>query len=203
MKRRRQFARLNHINRLLAAKHSSDQAAIDLALARQIREDIKRVDHLDYGKLPNHRALRALTSSELEERSRLQERIRANSATFGCRTGYGMKECNADEDRLREMSYIGPRNEKEDTEQALLTARVSAFWATSEGQARRRIAKLAGQSFWASTRAKGFSRSGPPPLTSDEQEELDRLQARYPHVPTRAQILMAEKMEKQRQASDK
>ena len=44
---------LKPFNRLLAAKHSSDQAAIDLALARQIREDLKRVDHLDYGKLPD------------------------------------------------------------------------------------------------------------------------------------------------------
>jgi hypothetical protein len=188
---RRFRARLDRISKLLAAGSSKNRGVffpIDAGVARQIRGDLERLNALKMVQLPYGKDHRPLTFAEEEEMATLHERMRANIATIDRPAGYGLTESREDEQRLRGMSYVGPRDEAEDNVQALLIARVSAFWATPEGQARSRIAYL-------QHRSRPIKFVGPrQELPPSEAKELEDLEARYPDVPTRFQTLMAERM---------
>jgi hypothetical protein len=89
-----------------------------------------------------------------------------------CPSEYGPPEARRDGDRLHQLrckrlsSRSGTLDSADDQEEALLTARVASFWHRAEGKDLKRMYKL---------QLREISHS----LTADEEQELDRLSAKY------------------------
>src|SRR5258707_3132249 len=146
---------------------------IDNAVAKALRDDYHRLGELERKKCGD-----PLSAAEVEEESKLGERIADRARAIGCPPGYGLKQAQKDSDRLHQLycKRISPPScrggvlpDAEDTEEAQLRARVAAFDESPEGCARRRIRELEMQDF-----RRGRSAA--------EQSELDRLRTLYPDL---------------------
>jgi hypothetical protein len=149
----------------------------DPVVARAIRDDQWRGYQLLQERVAREKTAdvaEPLSPEELELRAQIAERVK----TLRCPAGYGPREAMSDRNRLHALfsKRISPPpynvlTEAEDAEEAHLKARVAAYEASSEGQARSRIAALSWQ------------RSPRNPLSAAEQSELDELRKRYPDLP--------------------
>lgn len=148
---------------------------VDPAVARMIRDDNKRLQHLWA------MGVGAPRGSE-QERAALKARVAEQSSVLECPPGYTQSDLRKDVIRLdefdRKRASRTRLTEEEDAEEAHLGARVRAYWAPSnrspEKVARDRISEIQSQCI------KIF-REG---LSAAEQSELDNLRARYPDPPT-------------------
>jgi hypothetical protein len=140
------------------------------AVAKALRDDYHRL-----GELVRKKCGDLLSTAEVEEESKLRERISDRARTIGCPTDYGLKEAQKDSNRLHKLyckrisppsSGGGALSDAEDVEEAQLRARVAAFDESPKGCARRRIRDLEMQ--WCST---------------IEQNELDNLRTLFPDLP--------------------
>jgi hypothetical protein len=118
-----------------------------------------------------------LTAAEIVEESELDALIGKRAAALVCPPGYGPGEATKDSNRLHQLNCKrlsppscggGELKGAEDEEEAILTARVGAFWHSQEGRVWDRIREL-----------EVFR----PYRNSDEQAELDRLRILYPASP--------------------
>jgi hypothetical protein len=118
-----------------------------------------------------------LTDAEIVEESELDAIFHKRAAALECPPGYGEGDATKDGDRLHQLNCKrlsppscggGELKGADDEEEALLTARVAAYRHSPEGRDRARVLKLM---------LKGRR------LNVDEQEELDRLKAKYPEAP--------------------
>src|SRR6202048_1300731 len=147
---------------------------IDNAVAKALRDDYHRLGELERKKCGD-----PLSAAEVEEESKLGERIADRARAIGCQAGYGLKQAQKDSNRLHQLycKRISPPScgggalpDAEDAEEAQLRARVAAFDERPEGCARHRIRDLEMQDF----------RGG---RSADEQNELDSLRTLYPDLP--------------------
>jgi hypothetical protein len=147
---------------------------IDNAVAKALRDDYHRLGELERKKCGD-----PLSAAEVEEESKLGERIADRARAIGCQAGYGLKQAQKDSNRLHQLycKRISPPScgggalpDAEDAEEAQLRARVAAFDESPEGCARHRIRDLEMQDF----------RGG---RSADEQNELDSLRTLYPDLP--------------------
>ena len=159
----------------LTASTSTDRDLIDPALARALRDDGERLNELGRKRYAPSQHGGPLTAAEVEEESKLGERIADRARAIGCPAGYGPKQAQKDSNRLHQLycKRISPPScgggalpDAEDAEEAQLRARVVAFDESPEGCARRRIRDLEMQ--W---------------LSAVEQNELDNLRTLYPDLP--------------------
>src|ERR1700726_1555046 len=143
---------------------------IDNAVAKALRDDYHRLGELERKKCGD-----PLSAAEVEEESKLGERVADRARAIGCQAGYGLKQAQKDSNRLHQLycKRISPPScgggalpDTEDAEEAQLRARVVAFDESPEGCARRRIRDLEMQ--W---------------LSAVEQNELDNLRTLYPDLP--------------------
>jgi hypothetical protein len=147
---------------------------IDNAVAKALRDDYHRLGELERKKCGD-----PLSAAEVEEESKLGERIADRARAIGCQAGYGLKQAQKDSNRLHQLycKRISPPScgggalpDAEDAEEAQLRARVAAFDESPVGCARHRIRDLEMQDF----------RGG---RSADEQNELDSLRTLYPDLP--------------------
>jgi hypothetical protein len=152
------------------AKLIDGSSAIGNAVAKALRDDYHRL-----GELVRKKCGDPLSAAEVEEESKLGERIADRARAIGCPAGYGPKQAQKDSNRLHQLycKRISPPScgggalpDAEDAEEAQLRARVAAFDESPEGCARRRIRDLEMQ--WRS---------------AVEQNELDNLRTLYPDLP--------------------
>jgi hypothetical protein len=143
---------------------------IDNAVAKALRDDYHGL-----GELLRRECGDPLSAAEVEEESKLGERIADRARAIGCPAGYGPKQAQKDSNRLHQLycKRISPPScgggalpDAEDAEEAQLRARVAAFDESPEGCARRRIRDL--EMHW---------------LSAVEQNELDNLRTLYPDLP--------------------
>jgi hypothetical protein len=147
---------------------------IDPVAAREIRDHYVEMDRLICtGKFLG-------TEAEHKFRDRVAEKKKALANVVECPRGYTALEAREDKKRIeslhRKRAWQRPfkLTAEEDAEEAHLFARLAAYEATPEAQARERISKLNMQSFLRSPGMK---------LSADERSELDSLMARYPDLP--------------------
>jgi len=167
---------------------------IDNAVAKALRDDYHRLGELERKKCGD-----PLSAAEVEEESKLGERIADRARAIGCQAGYGLKQAQKDSNRLHQLycKRISPPScrggalpDAEDTEEAQLRARVTAFDESSEGCARRRIRELEMQDF----------RGG---RSAAEQSELDSLRTLYPDLPLDPDDPLTEEFEAWRRVAAK
>src|SRR6202048_3069612 len=167
---------------------------IDNAVAKALRDDYHRLGELERKKCGD-----PLSAAEVEEESKLGERIADRARAIGCQAGYGLKQAQKDSNRLHQLycKRISPPScgggalpDAEDAEEAQLRARVAAFDESPEGCARRRIRDLEMQDF----------RGG---RSADEQNELDSLRTLYPDLPPDPDDSLAERFEAWRRVAAK
>jgi len=140
---------------------------IDPAPARALRDDYVELSRLIYaGKLG--------TEAEHKLRDRIAEKQKDLARMVECPAGYTALEAREDKKRLASL-YLKRMSQRpfkltaeEDAEQTHLVARLAAYGATPEAQARNRIVSLI---------------LGGPRLSADLRNELDSLRARYPALP--------------------
>src|SRR6202048_490220 len=156
------------------AKLIDGSSAIGNAVAKALRDDYHRL-----GELVRKKCGDPLSAAEVEEESRLRARIGDRARAIGCPAGYGLKQAQKDSNRLHQLycKRISPPScgggalpDAEDTEEAQLRARVTAFYESPEGCARERIRHLEMQDF------RGGRSAG-------EQNGLDSLRTLYPDLP--------------------
>jgi hypothetical protein len=147
-------------------------------IAKALRDDYERLSEL-LRKRSAPRKYGPLSAAEVEEESKLGERIADRARAIGGPAGYGLKQAQKDSNRLHQLSCkrISPPScgggalpDAEDAEETQLRARVAAFDESPEGGARRRIRDLELQDF----------RGG---RSADEQNKLDNLRTLYPDLP--------------------
>ena len=159
------------------AIRETDGFTIDLEEAKALR-DIehrlavflrKRFGPSENGGLP--------TDAEIVEESKLDAMFHKRAAAFECPPGYGESDAKKDANRLHQLNCKrlsppscggGELKGADDEEEALLTARLAAYQHGPEGRDRARRHELM------------FKRRR---LSVDEQDELDRLKAKYPECP--------------------
>ena len=122
-----------------------------------------------------------LTESERREESELRARYIDMAQRIECPPGYSYGNAREDSDRLHQLhcKRLSPRGEltsAEDDEEAILTARVAAYWQSPKGRERKRLEEL---------ELRRFSRRL---LNDEEQKELDELRKKYPVVKTESEI---------------
>ena len=180
------------------AAASSNPDIIDPVLARALRDDYERLSEL-VRKRSAPIKYGPLSAAEVEEESKLGERIADRARAIGCPAGYGPKQAQKDSNRLHQLycKRISPPScgggalpDAEDAEEAQLTARVAAFEESPEGYARRRIRDLILQDF----------REG---RSAAEQNELDSLRTLYPDLPLDPDDPLTEALEAWRQVAAK
>ena len=152
--------------------------AIDLALAKALRDAVHRLNELLRKKHQPHDEGR-LTADEQEEERTLTASIAEMAKAIGYPQGYGVKENLRDCNRLHALwckrlsppaCNGGSLTDAEDAEEAVLEARSSAYQESPEGRGRVRISTLE----WKAVVGV---------LGVAEQEELDSLKALYPDLP--------------------
>jgi hypothetical protein len=167
---------------------------IDNAVAKALRDDYHRLGELERKKCGD-----PLSAAEVEEESKLGERIADRARAIGCQAGYGLKQAQKDSNRLHQLycKRISPPScgggalpDAEDAEEAQLRARVAAFEESPEGCARRRIRDLEMQNF----------RGG---RSAAEQNELDSLRTLYPDLPLDPDDPLTEEFEAWRRVAAK
>jgi len=131
-----------------------------------------------------------LTEAEIVEESELDAIFHKRAAALECPPGYGDSEATKDSERLHQLNCKrlsppscggGELKGADDKEEAFLTARLAAYRHSPEGLDRARMEKLL---------FKGFGRR----RSVDEQEELDRLKAKYRNGPTVSPLAKAIKL---------
>ena len=119
----------------------------------------------------------ALTAAEIVEESELDSLFHKRAAALESPPGYGEGDATKDSNRLHQLNCKrlsppscggGELKGADGEEEALLTARLAAYRHSPEGRDRARMLKLM---------LKGRR------LNVDEQEELDRIKAKYPEAP--------------------
>jgi hypothetical protein len=167
---------------------------IDNAVAKALRDDYHRLGELERKKCGD-----PLSAAEVEEESKLGERIADRARAIGCQAGYGLKQAQKDSNRLHQLycKRISPPScgggalpDAEDAEEAQLRARVAAFEESPEGCARRRIRDLEMQNFCGGRSAA-------------EQNELDNLRTLYPDLPLDPDDPLTEEFEAWRRVAAK
>jgi hypothetical protein len=117
-----------------------------------------------------------LTDAEIVEESELDAMFRKRAAALESPPGYGENDAKSDSNRLHQLNCKrwsppscggGELKGADDEEEALLTARLAAYRHSPEGRDRARRHELM------------FKRR----LSVDEQDELNRLKAKYPEGP--------------------
>ncbi len=160
---------------------------IDPAAARALRDDERRADRLREATASDERSYSAETLDRLNaEKRELQARIAERVKLLRCPSVYGEREAKKDEGRLRALpSKRDEFTAEEDAEEAHLMARLAAYRASPEGQARARIAQLGNQ--WRikplGGRALTPEEQSAAEQSAAEQSELGALRARYPDLP--------------------
>jgi hypothetical protein len=154
-----------------------DGFTIDIEEAKALRDIEHRLSvflRKRYGPSENGGPL---TDAEIVEESELDAIFDKRAAALECPPGYGEGDATKDSDRLHQLNCKrlsppscggGELKGADDEEEALLTARLAAYRHSPEGRDRARMLKLM---------LKGRR------LNVDEQEELDRLKAKYPEAP--------------------
>jgi len=145
--------------------------AIDPVAARALRDDYVELSRLIYaGKLG--------TEAEHKLRDRIAEKQKDLARMVERPAGYTALEAREDKKRFASL-YLKRMSQRpfkltaeEDAEQTHLVARLAAYGATPEAQARKRISKLR-----FVTQLPGQK------VSADERSELDSLRARYPDLP--------------------
>lgn len=155
-------ARLDEMPVIIEDKFGFD---IDPLVARAIRDDWKRAKFLW--------ALGAGRPQGSEkEIAECEARVRKRGETLTCPPGYTALQAKKDGRRL--LEFYNSRDKlspEEDAQEAHIAARVAAYEASPEPEARSRIAWLD----WEVISKRG--------LSAAEQSELDELRKRYPELP--------------------
>jgi hypothetical protein len=154
-----------------------DGFAIDIEEAKSLRDIEQRLSvflRKRYGPSENGGPL---TDAEIVEESELDAMFHKRVAALECPPGYGEGDARKDSDRLHQLNCKrlsppscggGDLKNADDEEEALLTARLAAYRHSPEGRDRARMLELM---------FKGRR------LAVDEQNELERLKAKYPETP--------------------
>jgi hypothetical protein len=161
-----------------------DGFTIDIAEAKALRDLEHRLAvflRKRYGRSENEGPI---TAAEIVEESELDALFRKRAAALVCPPGYGPGDATRNSNRLHRLSCKrlsppscggGELKGAEDEEEALLTARLAAYRHGPEGRDRARMFSLR------------FKRR----LSVDEQDELDRLKAKYPEAPNDSPLAKA------------
>ena len=122
---------------------------------------------------------------ECQEESELRAQCIDMAQQFECPPGYSYRNAREDSDRLHQLHCKrlsppscggGELSGAEDDEEAILTARVAAYWQSPTGRERKRLEEL---------ELRRFSRRL---LNDEEQKELDELRKKYPVAKTESEI---------------
>jgi hypothetical protein len=151
--------------------------APNLSRAKTIRDIERRLSALLRKRYAPTENGGPLTESERQEESELRARYIDMAQQIECPPGYSYGNAREDSDRLHQLLCKRPSPRStgggeltgaEDDEEAILTARVAAYWHSSEGRDRKRLKEL---------ELRRFSRC---PLNDEEQNELDELRKNIP-----------------------
>jgi hypothetical protein len=148
---------------------------IDITLAKALRDDCMRVEQIRLAEC--EKRFGPVTPADIEEKRVLNERIAEGTKAVGSPPDNYGREYNKERERLEDLKHMREwpyftrhLDHLEDTEEALLTARVRAFEASPEGRTRQRIHKLTWDRISNRLDAVGES----------ELEDLEKL---YPPLP--------------------
>jgi hypothetical protein len=167
-----------------------DGFTIDIEEAKELRDIEHRLSDFlrkRYGPSENGGPL---TDTEIAEESELDAMFHKKAAALESPPGYGESDAAKDSERLHQLNCKrlsppscggGELKGADDKEEALLTARLAAFRYSPEGRDRARMLKLM---------SMGFGRR----RSVHEQEELDRLKAKYRNGPTVSPLAKAIKL---------
>ena len=165
----------------------TDGFAIDIEEAKALRDIEHRLSvflRKRYGPSENGGPL---TAAETVEESELRAMFSKRVAALVCPEGYGPDDAMKDSNRLHQLNCKrlsppscggGELKGAEDEEEALLTARLSAYRYSPEGRDRERMLEL---------KLKGIAGC----LSVDEQNELDQLKVIYPEGPSDSPLAKA------------
>ena len=160
-----------------SAVGGQDGFVIDIEEAKRLRDIEHRLAvflRKRYGPSENGGPL---TNAEILEESELDVVFHKRAAALLSPPGYGRSDATKDANRLHQLNCKrlsppscggGELKGADDDEEALLTARLAAYRHSPEGRDRARRHELM------------FKRRR---LSVDEQDELDRLKAKYPEGP--------------------
>jgi hypothetical protein len=153
--------------------------APNLSQAKTIRDIHHRLSALLQIRYAPTESGGPLTESENQEESELRARYSDMAQQIECPPWYSYRNAREDSDRLHQLhcKRLSPPSAgggelagAEDDEEALLTARVAAYWHSPDGRDRKRLQEL---------EFRRFSRRL---LNDEEQKELDELRKKYPFI---------------------
>jgi hypothetical protein len=116
------------------------QYPIDIGVAKALRDDCLRLNFFTVNGGPHNAA-------EKNEESHIRKRIAETARQIGCPPTYRTKESFRDGKllhplQMKRLTPNVPLTEAEDTEEALLTARIEAFKESPEERAQYRLFEL-------------------------------------------------------------